>query len=208
MRTAHHAHARRHGGGAHLVDAEDLERCGRADDVNDGVVPADLVEVDLIDRSAVQRGFHHRQLGEDRLGPCRHAGRQGGFFNECGDHAVGPNHHVVAADDGAGASDASPNTVLELERPPGKVQAVEERTHLVDIGPGVDQRPERHVTRDAGEAVEPCHRRGVDLRCRHGRRRAIAHAAPYPLSMPTTVIPDEQAESMASSAVTPSSAAP
>ena len=42
----------------------------------------------------------------------------------------------------------------------------------------------------------------------HGSSRAIAQAAPYPLSMPTTVMPDEQADSMASSAVTPSSAAP
>ena len=42
----------------------------------------------------------------------------------------------------------------------------------------------------------------------HGRSRAIAQAAPYPLSMPTTVMPEEQAESMASSAVTPSRAAP
>ena len=36
----------------------------------------------------------------------------------------------------------------------------------------------------------------------------MAQAAPYPLSMPTTVMPEEQADSMASRAVTPSRAAP
>ena len=38
----------------------------------------------------------------------------------------------------------------------------------------------------------------------HGSSREMAQAAPYPLSMPTTAIPDEQLDSMASRAVTPS----
>ena len=40
------------------------------------------------------------------------------------------------------------------------------------------------------------------------RMRATAHAAPKPLSMPTTVMPAAHDDSMASSAVTPSRAAP
>ena len=62
-----------------LVDAEHLERGGRPDDVDDGVVPADLVEVHLVDRAAVQGGFDRGQLVEDGLGarrhPCRAARR-------------------------------------------------------------------------------------------------------------------------------------
>ena len=52
--TVHGAAARGHGRGAHLVDPEHLQcGCG-ADDVDDGVVPTDLVEVHLVDRAPVQ----------------------------------------------------------------------------------------------------------------------------------------------------------
>ena len=79
---------------------------------------------------------------------------------------------------------------------------------LVEVGPGVEQRAEGHVAGHPGEAVEPGH-----PALSHGptpvpRSRATAQAAPKPLSMPTTVTPAAHDESMASSAVTPSSDAP
>ena len=67
--------------------------------------------------------------------------------------------------------------------------------------PSVDERAERHVAGDPGEAVVP----GGD---RHFSIRNTALAAPKPLSMPTTVMPAAHDASIASSAVMPSSAAP
>ena len=74
------------------------------------------------------------------------------------------------------------------------------RADLVEVGPGVDERAERHVAGDAGEAVEPGDgspaRPAVDWpgaaadgepTCRNSR--TTAQAAPNPLSMPTTVMP-------------------
>ena len=178
VRAAHHSHSRRHRGGAHLVDAEHLERSGRPDDVDDGVVPADLVEVHLVDRPTMQGGFDRGQLVEDRLGTRRHARRKGGLLNEGGDHPVGAHHHVVAPDDGTGAGDAAPDAVFEFQVPAGERKPFEQRADLVDVGARVNERPQRHVARDAGEAVEPRQCGGTRIRRRHGSSRAIAQAAP------------------------------
>ena len=57
MRAPHRTGAGRHGGRADDVDPQDLEGARRPDDVDDGVVSADLVEVHLIDRLPVQGCF-------------------------------------------------------------------------------------------------------------------------------------------------------
>src|SRR4051794_10097233 len=88
-----------------------------------------------------------------------------------------------------------------FERPPADGDALAQRAHFVEIGAEVDERAERHVSGDAGEAVEPGDNR-------HFNNRITALAAPKPLSMPTTVMPAAHDASMASRAVTPSSAAP
>ena len=69
---------------------------------------------------------------------------------------------------------------------------------------GVHQRAHRHVASGAGEAVEPGGAGHAGTRS----ARAIAHAAPKPLSMPTTVMPLAHDACIASSAVTPSSPDP
>ena len=68
------------------------------------------------------------------------------------------------------------------------------RDDLVDVGTGVDEAAEGHVPGDPGEAVEPgdgatAERPRRRVRPAHGSIRATAHAAPNPLSIPTTVIP-------------------
>ena len=88
------------------------------------------------------------------------------------------DHHVVTADDGTGAGDAAPDALLELEVPARQVQTVEQRADLVDVRAGIDQRPQGHVARDAGEAVEPGQRRRTGGRVGHGSIRATAQAAP------------------------------
>ena len=139
MRAAHHARSRGDGGSADLVDTEHLERGRRPDDIDDGIVSTDLVKVHLVDRTAVQRRLHRRQHPEDGLSPLRHPRRQGGLVDEGGNHAVGADHHVVAADDGTGAGDAAPDVVLELEMPTGKGEAIEQAPDLLDVGSRVDQ---------------------------------------------------------------------
>ena len=130
---------------------------------------------------------------------------------------VGPDHHVVAhGDDGVGSGDATPQHLLHFERPTAEREPLEEGKHLAQVGAGVQQAPESHVAGDAGKAVEPSQMAAAGkgrggLRCRgtgHGSIRAMAQAAPNPLSMPTTTIPAAQDACMANNAVTPSRAAP
>ena len=58
---AHHPYAVGHGARMHFVDAEELERCARADDVDDRVEAADLVEVHLLGGTAVEMAFGLRE---------------------------------------------------------------------------------------------------------------------------------------------------
>ena len=84
---------------------------------------------------------------------------------------------------------------------------------LATVGSGVDEAAERHVPGDAGEAVEPgdpplgpgIRRSGSSRLSPSGHRSilATAHAAPKPLSIPTTVIPAAHEACIASNAVTP-----
>ena len=53
---------------AHLVDPEHLERGRRAHDVDDRVVPPDLVEVHLVDGPPVQGGLDLGQRAEHGQG--------------------------------------------------------------------------------------------------------------------------------------------
>ena len=93
------------------------------------------------------------------------------------------------------------------------------------IGAGVDEAAQCHVTRDAekqwNQATRPPARAllmlpplsgGLSVApvilAGHRSNLAAAHAAPKPLSIPTTVMPAAQDASIASSAVTPSSDAP
>ena len=178
---------------------------------------ADLVEVDLVDRPTVEGGLDLGQRREGGQRPRRHPGRQPGLLHQTHDVRVRAHHDVVLdGDDGAAGGDTAPQHGLDLEGPPAERQSLEQAQDLVESGSGVDEAAERHVPGDAGEAVEPgdgpSRRRdrrdgapGVDG---HGSIRARAHAAPKPLSIPTTVIPAAHEACMASRAVTPSRAAP
>ena len=67
---------------------------------------------------------------------------------------------VLGVDDvdvSLGGGDAAPEHGLGLEPPAVDRQPPQQRPHLVEVGPGVDQRPQRHVAGDPREAVEPRH---------------------------------------------------
>ncbi len=61
MRSPHHPHAGRHRARTHIVDAEQLKRRARADDVDDRVNASHLMEVHLLGRAAVHAAL---DLGE------------------------------------------------------------------------------------------------------------------------------------------------
>ena len=113
---------------------------------------------------------------------------------------------------------------FERERIAVDAEPAQRRRDLVSVRAGVDQGPEQHVAghpRRALDVRDPCHRRTLRSMCArrigptdgaqgpsrqvivrplaHGSIRATAHAAPKPLSMPTTVTPLAHDESMASS---------
>ena len=71
---------------------------------------------------------------------------------------------LVGVDVRLGGGDAAAEHRLGLEPPAVHGQPLDHRAHLVDVGAGVDQRAERHVAGDAGEAVEPGEPRHVDRR--------------------------------------------
>ena len=127
---------------------------------------------------------------------------------------------LVHRDEDLRGSDAATQDWCRVEGPPVDREPAEQASHLVEVSPSVDQAAERHVTGDPGEAVEPSDPRpeprgrlagsvqaagGVLV---HRSARVAAHAAPKPLSIPTTVTPEAQEANIASNAVTPSNEAP
>ena len=200
------------------VDPEDLERDADTDDVDDRVERADLVELDVAGVDAVDLAF---DLGE---GPVDRERPIAGAFGKVGradqlEHVAGPtvsDVRVVGAEHGRRRvvvivhgdvrprrADTAPLHALERERVPVDTEPGESVGDRVHVGTGIDERRQQHVAGHARAAVEP-HRASAHRRS----TRATAHAAPKPLSMPTTVTPLAHEASIASNAVTPSRAAP
>jgi hypothetical protein len=202
----HGAGADGDGRGADLVDVEALEGGAGADDVDDGVERPDLMELDVVGSHAVDATLDHRQSLEDGDGPLVYAAREVG----AGEHL---EHLAIATvavlglmrHDHAGGTDAAPLRRLDRDAV-GMRDARNDVEHGGAVGAGVEQRRQRHVAGDPREAVEPG--RGHARVARWSQMRATAHAAPKPLSMPTTVIPAAHDASMARRAVTPPKLAP
>ena len=108
---------------------------------------------------------------------------------------------VVDHDQCLGGGDAASRDPLECQRVAVELEPTDEIGDRHRIGPGIDQGGHGHVAGGSGKAVEP-------RRSGHCIILAIAHAAPNPLSIPTTVIPLAHDACIANSAVTPSRPAP
>ena len=93
--TADGAHARRHRRGGHLVDAEDLQRRGRADHVDHGVVRPDLVEVDVL--GGRRWSLPSTSASAAKVSSARRVTRDGQacLFDQADDVGMGPHHDVV-----------------------------------------------------------------------------------------------------------------
>ena len=172
------------------------------------------MELDVVGGHAVKPTLSVGKRGEHRQRPGAHPLGERGTLEHLADLAVRAVVTMILRriDDGECCPKSLPHHVLGVEGPAVDAERVEDPPDRHRIGTGVDERTERHVTAHAGEAVEP--RRARDRRvvalAQRGVRsiRATAHAAPYPLSIPTTVTPAAHDESMASSAVTPCSDEP
>ena len=143
--------------GPHLVDVEELQGGAGADDVDDGVEGAHLVEVDLVRWDAMETPF---DLGE------RREHRQRSALDPWRERAAGENltqlgerarmvHILRSVDRGAGRPQASALHRLGPQLPAGQTETVEDGPNLIDWGAGIEQCAQRHVAGDAGEAVEP-----------------------------------------------------
>ena len=155
------------GDGDDAVDAEVVQGGGDADDVDDRVERADLVELDVGRVDAV-----HRALGARRA--CRRsAGRVArtgsgrsaassraviAFAGRCSCRASSWSSCVVVVvgvgdDVGPRRRDAAALHPLEPQRVAVDAEARQRGEHGVLVGAGVDERAEQHVAGDAGRAL-------------------------------------------------------
>src|SRR4029078_2078840 len=98
--------------------------------------------------------------------------------------------------DGSHARHPGALHALGVQPPPGKGKCRQRVATAVERRPGVQKCAESHVAGDPREGVEPRDPAHAPP-ARRPQSRATAHAAPKPLSMPTTVTPWGQLESMA-----------
>ena len=203
------APAGRHGTGDELVDLQRRQGGGDADDVDDGVDGADLVELHVPGIDTVDGSFGGGEGVEHRLRPVADEVGQVGGLEQLADlprRAVRVVVVVVDDDVGPRGRHAAALHPLEGQRVAVDTQTTERLVHRAGVGAGVDEGAEEHVAGDAGAALHVGDSRRAHVALRS--IRATAHAAPKPLSMPTTVTPLAHDDSIASNAVTPSSAAP
>src|SRR5690606_786051 len=200
----------------HLVDAEHLECRAGADDVDDRVDRAHLVEVDLLAGLAVEPALGLGERGEHGPGPVAHPVGKGGLVEHGED--VGSGAHDVGGlgdDVGLRAADAVAEHAFGVESPAAHREPLADGPHLGEVGAPGEERSARHAAGHAADAVEPgdpapgpAPAVAAHARAARGSMRETAIAAPNPLSIPTTVMPAAQLASMPSSAVTPSRPAP
>ena len=119
-------------------------------------VAADLVEVDLGRRPAVEPALHLGQPGEGGQRPLAGPVGQAGLGDQPDDVGVGAHHLGVGrVHPDVGARQPGPQDRLGLEGPAADGQGDQLAFDQGQVGAGVDQAAEGHVAGDAGEAVPP-----------------------------------------------------
>ena len=161
------------------LGADPLHREHDADDVDDRIERADFVQVDGVDRHLMDSGFNFREPLKHRLRAIASGGRQRGAIDEREDlrkasvrmmprvrvmmivrvvTVVMVFVRVIVLVHGelrrrhTGAKDllcVHVDTTNGVER-----EAAERARELVERQAGVDERAERHVSGNAGEAIE------------------------------------------------------
>jgi len=172
----------------------------------------------------MQATLDSSEKGESCDGTFAHAFGHPSLLEDAHHMRERPDDGVITnLDDRSCGGNAVAQHGFEPERPSVNREPIEHVPQLHGIGSGIDQAAQCHVPRYTREAVKPSDapttapgRRDALARLSgafvasagHRSNLAAAHAAPKPLSIPTTVIPAAQEACMASSAVTPSREAP
>ena len=186
-----------------LVDAEVLECEGDAADVGDGVDRADLVEVDLVRRDAVDVALGLGEASERLVRACMGAGGEVGGVDELADGGPVAMDVLVGGDDldPGGADAVALRARVTMSTPSASQPVADGRLR----GARVEQRAEEHVAGDARDRVDveqPAHEAAARA------MRLATVAAPNPSSMLTTATPGAQEESIDMSATCPPAATP
>ena len=187
------------------LDAELVEEHERAADVDERVERAELVEVDVVGRDAVDAAL---DLGEarERVERAR-AGALGkvGRLDELADLAVVAMRVVVGRVDAeVERTDPLPLDALDVDLDAVDAERGRNAAQRLELGARVEERGEQHVARETADAVQVGD-------AAHSRPRAIRAAivpAPSPSSIPTTASPAAHDASIAFSAVVPPCAEP
>jgi hypothetical protein len=160
--------AERHRARRDARDTEPRQRDGGARDVDDGIDRTHLVEVDLLERDAVDAGLGAAERLEDR--ECALANRrvQARAGDQAGDGGVAATVAVDAAAGVPGRVSVLRTRHAHVEMPRRQRPAPHATHHqgvvegearevgleLLAREPGVEERCEEHVARDAGEAIQ------------------------------------------------------
>ena len=191
------------------IHSEPVQPGAAADDVDDGIQGADLVDVDLVGRCAMHSGLGLRDAFEDsEAGGLDRRGQCGAL-----DHAadIGQASPVVMVGLGCMDRDLGAGEVVRRDAAGLDAEALdlELRDILLEFA-RVDaesgERPEDHIAAGSADAfeVQDFHAGGSPTRL----MRAAVTPAPNPLSMLTTEMPGTQVLSMARRAAMPCRLAP
>ncbi len=149
------AGARGHRGGNHAIRAQQVPCDGGGHDIGDGIGGPHLVEMDLLERGAVDLGLGLGQTGEDPSGEVLLRVSEPPAVDHPQDLAEVPMGMLGGVFDGdlrrakALSLDFSGNQAAawQAERRDGRVE-------LGQVDPCIDQGTQRHVAADAGKAVQ------------------------------------------------------
>jgi len=143
------------GGADDLFDAEGFESGEGAADIDDGIHPADLVKVNLIDGGVVDGGLRFADAGEDA---------DGGLFDVVGEVAVCDDLAdvgemafggvVVDVDIDLGGGEAILHDLADVEVEVLDVELGEFGFEGGGGEAGIDEGPEHHVAAGSGDAVK------------------------------------------------------
>jgi hypothetical protein len=117
---------------------------------------SDLVKVDVLGRPPVQASFDLGQREKRVKRPPGDTRGKARLLDEPDYVGVSANDDIVCdLHDGARRRDPTSEHRFSAKVPPVKRQPADEGQDLREVGTGIEQRPQCHVTGDAGEAMEP-----------------------------------------------------
>ena len=174
-----------HGRRGDLVDPEHFERGDGADDIDDGIVPPDLVEVHLR-RPGAGATPTSTSASRRKTASARSATRGGSAASVISPTMsawVRTTASVAPPHQGPRARHATSERLLDLELPAGEGEPSQEEADLFDVRSRIDEGAQGHVAampakqwNQAIVAADPA--AGGGRRSAHGSSRAMAQAAP------------------------------